>query len=165
MLSSIQSLAGLVGPPLSNEPNIWENRAGLGLVWIVLACLAPLLDGRRTRFQAGVCLVLLGFALGGAALLQWLPGFRLFRLPSRMILVAALPIALLAGRTVQALTTSEGLPLALRQRCRTLLVKITVVVLLLAGVFALAIVTQRHDMSLRFHPYWITLAITIPAAY
>ncbi len=165
LLSSIQSFSGLIGPPLSNEPNIWENRAGLGLVWVVLACLAPVLGGRRTRFQAGVCLVLLGFALGGAALLQWLPGFRLFRLPSRMILVAALPIALLAGRSVQALTTAEGLPLALRQRCRTFLVKITVVVLLLAGVFVLAIATQRRDMSVRFHPYWITLAITIPAAY
>jgi hypothetical protein len=165
LLSSIQSLAGLVGPPLSDEPNIWENRAGLGLVWFVLACLAPLLGGRRDRFQAGVCLVLLGFALGGAALLQWLPGFRLFRLPSRMILVAALPIALLAGRSVQALTTPEGLPLEQRQRCRTLLVKVSVIVLLLAGVFALAIVTQRQDMSLRFHPYWITLALTIPAAY
>ncbi len=165
LLSSIQSLAGLVGPPLSDEPNIWENRAGLGLVWFVLACLAPLLGGRRERFQAKVCLVLLAFALGGAALLQWLPGFRLFRLPSRMILIAALPIALLAGRSVQALTTAEGLPPELRQRCRTLLVKASVIVLLLAGVFALAIATQRRDMSLRFHPYWITLAFTIPAAY
>jgi hypothetical protein len=165
LLSSIQSLSGLIGPPLSDEPNIWENRAGVGLVWFVLACLAPLLGGRRTRFEAKICLVLLGFALGGAALLQWLPGFRLFRLPSRMILVAALPISLLAGRSVQALTTAEGLPLTLRQRCRTLLVKITVVVLLLAGVFALAIATHRHDMSVRWHPYWITLAVTVPAAY
>ena len=53
--------------------------------------------------RAVVCLLLVLFAIGGGLLLQRLPGFRLFQLPVRMLLIAALPVALLAGSTVQAL--------------------------------------------------------------
>jgi hypothetical protein len=167
-LDALRSLVGLVGPALSDEPNAWENRAGLTVLWLTLAVLAPLLGrGRagRLRYQAGVCLALVGFVLGGAIAVQWLPGFRLFRLPSRMYLVAALPVALLAGKTIQALLSDPGLKLVVRRQCRRVLVKITALVLFLAGVFALALTAKQGDVQGRFHPYWATLLITIPCAF
>lgn len=165
LTDAIQSLTGLVGPPLTDEPNPWENRAGLGILWLTCAVLAPLVAGRRARFEAGICLVLLAFVFGGSAVFQSLPGFRLFRLPSRMLLIAALPMALLVGRTVQAVLLPEGLHEVLRRQCRTVLVKITAGVLILAAVLALAVVTGRQDMHACFHPYWATLLVTVPGAY
>jgi hypothetical protein len=165
LLDGLRSLVGLVGPALANEPNWWESRAGVGVLWLTLAAAAPLVGGRRTRFQAGVLLVLVVFALGGAVTVQWLPGFSLFRLPSRMLLVAALPVALLAGRTVQAVLTGSGLDPALRARCRGLLLKVTAVVVVLAGVFALALRAKQGGLSAHFHPYWAALLVTVPAAW
>jgi hypothetical protein len=161
VLDGLRSIVGLVGPPLTDEPNAWENRAGFGIVWLTLAALAPLRGGRRVRFEASICLGLFLFALGGAALVQWLPGFRLFRLPSRMFLIAAFPVALLAGRTTQALFSGPGLPLAARLQFRKLLLKVTAAVLMLAGVFALAL-GARSDLHLQWHPYWATLLVTVP---
>src|SRR5205823_2423147 len=77
----------------------------------------------RVRFQAGVCLALLFFSLGGAVLVQWLPGFRLFQIPARMLILLALPIALLAGKTTQALMEHQWAP-ALRQQCRRMLSRV-----------------------------------------
>jgi hypothetical protein len=162
-LDGLRSVVGLMGPPLSDEPNGWENRAGLGILWVALAILAPSVGGPRVRYQAGVCLVLVGFALGGAAAVQWLPGFRLFRLPSRMFLVAALPLALLAGVTVNTLVGQAGADPVLRRRCRRLLLKITAVVLVLAAVFIVTLL-PRTDIQPRFHLYWATLLLTIPGA-
>ena len=47
------------------------------------------------------------FALGGAVLVEWLPGFNLFRVPTRMLVVAAFPLALLAGAATDALVRAE----------------------------------------------------------
>jgi hypothetical protein len=160
-----RSLAGLVGPALVEEPNGWENRAALGVLWLALVLMSPLLGGRRVRFEAGVCLVLLGFVVCGAAVFQWLPGFRLFRMPSRMYLVAALPAALLAGRTVQALVAAPGLDPDLRRRCRRILLQVAGVVLLLAVLFTVLVPLWHPDMRVRFHPYWATLLLTIPGAW
>jgi hypothetical protein len=165
LMDGLRSLVGLVGPPLSNAPNSWENRAGMGVLWLNLLVMAPLLGGPRVRYQAVVYLILLGFALGGAAALQWLPGFRLFRLPSRMFLVAALPLALLAGKTTQALLSGSAVTPTQRRRCRTTLVETTAAVLFLAGAFTFTLVTKRQDLGFEFHPYWVTLLVTVPAAY
>jgi hypothetical protein len=162
ILNGLRSLVGLVGPALSDEPNFWENRAGLGILWLALALAAPLAGDRRVRFQAGVCLLLVAFVLGGSMVFQSLPGFRLFRLPSRMFLVAALPVALLTGRTAQMLV--EGTAENVQGICRRVLVKTTAVVLLMIGAFTFTLNTQRGDMTVRFHPYWATLLVTIPAA-
>jgi hypothetical protein len=164
LLDSVRSLVGLVGPPLSNEPNCWENRAGLGLIWLALACMAPLVGGGRVRFQAVICLLLALFSFGGGIAFQWLPGFRLFRLPSRIMLIAALPVALLAGRTVQALV-DQGLGAnRLRQGGRRIVIKLSATVLFLAGFYAVTLYTQRPDLRVTFHPYWLTLLVTIPGA-
>jgi hypothetical protein len=164
LMDGVRSIVGLVGPPLTNEPNCWENRAGLGLLWLALAVAAPAAGSGRVRFQAGVFLFLIAFALGGAMAFQWLPGFRLFRLPSRMLLIAALPAALLAGTTVQALVAEESMTGALRGHCRRILLKIAGVVVVLAAVFTLTLGTQRPDVQVVFHPYWLTLLVTLPAA-
>jgi hypothetical protein len=99
------ALLGLVGPAWSGG---WEGHGGLGLLWVAAAIAAPLWYRGRVRFQAGVCLTIVVFSGGGAALFQWLPGFRLFQLPVRMLMLLALPVALLAGWTTQALLESRG---------------------------------------------------------
>src|SRR5262249_5016057 len=35
-MNGFRTLVGLVGPPLSDEPNSWENRAGVGILWFTL---------------------------------------------------------------------------------------------------------------------------------
>jgi hypothetical protein len=165
ILDGFRSLVGFVGPPLSNAPNSWENRAGIGILWLTLLVLAPMLGGPRARYQTAVYLVLVLFAVGGAAALQWLPGFRLFRLPSRMYLVAALPLALLAGKTTQALLGGSAVTPKIRRRCRMTLVKTTVAILFLAGAFAFTLAAKRTDTESEFHPYWATLLITVPCAF
>jgi hypothetical protein len=163
LMDGIRSVVGLVGPPLTNEPNCWENRAGLGLLWLALAIAAPAIGTSRVRFQAAVFISLVAFALGGAVAFQWLPGFRLFRLPSRMLLIAALPAALLAGTTVQALVAEESATDTLRAHFRRILLKLSGIVVLLAAIFALMLGTQRPDVQVVFHPYWLTLLVTLPA--
>jgi Bacterial membrane protein YfhO len=98
---------GLIGPPPGGLPTLlgWEFRTGWTVLWVATAAIAPgLARGRaRLKLQAGICLALIVFGLGGAALFQGLPGFRLFRIPSRMFLLTALPIALLVGAATQIL--------------------------------------------------------------
>jgi hypothetical protein len=112
---ALPTLMGLIGPGWRGG---WEDRGGLGPLWLAAAVAAPLLCGGRVRFQAGVCLMLVFFSAGGAALLQWLPGFRLFQLPVRMLMLLALPIALLAGQTTQALLAQTPAPAHLGGICR-----------------------------------------------
>jgi hypothetical protein len=164
LMDGVRSVVGLVGPPLTNEPNCWENRAGLGLIWLALAISAAAIGTGRIRFQTGVFFLLILFALGGATAFQWLPGFRLFRLPSRILLIAALPAALLAGTTVQALVERELGSERIARHCRQVLLKLAGAVILLAGMFALTLSTQRPDVQVAFHPYWLTLLLTLPAA-
>jgi hypothetical protein len=99
-LAAIPSILGLFGTGLTQT---WEDRANLGVIWVAAAVVAPLLCRGRPRYEGFACLALIAFALGGAALVQGLPGFRLFQLPVRMLMLLALPIALLAGRTTQIL--------------------------------------------------------------
>jgi hypothetical protein len=95
----------LVGPARNYAPpQSWEMQGGFGLFWLGAAAAAPLLAGGRARWQFGVLVGLIVFALGGAALLGWLPGFDLFRVPARMMLVAAFPLALLAGVATDAVS-------------------------------------------------------------
>ncbi|MBP3954543.1 hypothetical protein J8F10_04505 [Gemmata sp. G18] len=97
----------LLGPSLSySPPYSWEMQGVFGVYWLAAAVAAPLIAGKRARWQFGVLCGLVVFALGGAALIDWLPVFNLFRVPTRMLLVAAFPLAFLAGATTHALTQS-----------------------------------------------------------
>ncbi len=108
-----------VGPPRSeNFPQAWEIQGWMGLFWLAAAFAAPLLSRGRTVWHFAVFCGLLIFSFGGAVLIDWLPGFDLFRVPSRMLLITALPLALLAGRTTQSLMLSAWSPHSLLQLSR-----------------------------------------------
>lgn len=161
-----QTFLSLVGPALTDNPPtwIWEERSGLGIVIASAAAMAPVLcPTPRVRFQAGVCLVLVLFALGGALVLQWLPVFNMFRQPSRMLLIAALPIAFLTGVSTQALFTAPGPDREARRLCRLIL--LGMLVLAAAGASAMAYLIHLQNDAFLFHPYWGALLLTVPVMF
>jgi hypothetical protein len=104
----LRTAIALLGPSLSyTPPHTWETQGVIGVFWLTAAVAAPLCAQVRTRWRFGVLCGLVVFALGGAAFFEWLPGFSLFRVPTRMLLVAAFPLAFLAGVTTDAATRSE----------------------------------------------------------
>jgi hypothetical protein len=125
--NSIWLMLRLVGPSLTGGH--WEGRGGLGVLWIATAALAPVLRRGVVRYQAGIALVLVVFALGGGALLQKVPGFNLFQLHSRMLLPASFAVAVLAGTTVDALLTQP----AIRRRSRVVFIGAVLIAGLLAA--------------------------------
>jgi hypothetical protein len=100
----IREAVGLLfGPYRESTLVSWESQGGLGVLWVTAALLGAFPSRRRARWQVLVCALLLLFALGGGQFLERLPGFGLFRQPVRMMLIATLPLALLAGRGTEAL--------------------------------------------------------------
>ena len=99
------------------SPPTWEGSGGFGPVAFTLVLLAPLLQPGRFRWQMGCFAGLIVFSLGGAAVVQWLPGFRLFQIPVRMLLPAAFPAAFLCGASVESLVQN---PQRVRSRTKLL---------------------------------------------
>src|SRR5690348_4990371 len=116
----LRSILFLVGPALTAEPaNLqWEDRGGLALLWLFAAVAAGWLGRGRLRYRAGVAVLLLLFAAGGAVVVQGLPGFRLFRQPARMFAILGLPVALLAGAATQMLFLEDDAASDRPRRCR-----------------------------------------------
>jgi hypothetical protein len=142
-------------------PVDWEYRAGFGVLWVLAAAVAVALGkgNGRSGYQAGVLLLLVLFGLGGGALLGKMPGFRLFALPARMFLIAALPLSFLVGRATDML--SAGLSGEERERCRRVArgtVGLSCVVMILE-------VALTARAGLRFHPYWVALPALCAAAF
>jgi hypothetical protein len=164
VMGGLRSLLFLVGPALTDDPPqlAWEDRGGLTLLWLLAAALAPLVGQPRWRYRAGVAVALLVYGLGGAYLLQGLPLFRLFRQPARALVLLNFPIAVLAGYATEALFSPDTGP-ALRGRGRRLLVSLSVATLILSGGFALRMRLQGQELL--WHAYWLSLAVTLPAAY
>ncbi|HLN31854.1 MAG TPA: hypothetical protein VK395_29255 [Gemmataceae bacterium] len=175
LASAGPTLLGLVGPGWTEG---WEDRAGLGILWIASAVMALYLGSGRVRYQASLCLFLLFFSLGGAVFLQWLPGFRLFQLPGRMLMFLAFPIALLTGKTTQFLLDRQHLPAPAAQMCPRVLVRVLAICLLLsicaAGVSYLAwsrspdsggsFIAWLRQLPIRLQAYWLVLLFTAPSA-
>jgi hypothetical protein len=151
---TLPCILGMVGPGWTPT---WEDRAGLSLVWIAAALAAPLINPGRSRFYGLLCLSLLAFGLGGAALFQWLPGFRLFQIPSRMLMFVAFPLSLLAGQTTQALIAME--PAALGA-CRRLVLRVAFVGFLFAAVTALADQAMGSHERIATAAWWTNEAIS-----
>jgi hypothetical protein len=158
------TLVLLIGPPLMDGPGaLYEFRGAFGLLWIAFAAMAPAVNPSRARVPAVVCVLLILFALGGSQLFQALPGFRLFRLPSRMLLLAALPVAFLAGASVDGLMATPGPSSAVRRSCRLVLLLTAGAVGVILGSLLLRLKTD--EQTIRFQPYWILLLATVPCAY
>jgi hypothetical protein len=158
LLSSVYpSWLGVIGPSLVAHPD-WEGVAGLGLIWVMAAAAGTWLGGRKLWPRIVVCIGIFAFGLGGGLFLQNLPIFSLFRGPSRMLLLAGLPIAMLAGyatELVPAAVSSEP------QRRRLL---VLLVVVAAAGVIYTEFRLGRLPQESRgFRMYWPMLAITVPA--
>jgi hypothetical protein len=152
-------LLSLLGPSWTGPS--WEYRGGLGVLWLAAAAVAPVLRGGRVRYQAAVCLGLIVFAFSGAAGVQDLPGFRLFRQPTRMLLVAGLPLAYLAGVATDALFGEPGPTPAARHRARLALRT----VLLAAGVLIILEMDRVRGRGLRWQPYWVALPVLAAVGY
>jgi hypothetical protein len=158
-------LFGMVGPPPEGLPTMlrWEYRSGWTVLWVAMAFMAPAVcQGQgRILYQAAVCLGLVVFGLGGAVVFQGLPGFRLFQIPSRMFLLAALPIALLVGAATQALASG----LASEVWLRGTLVRVLIVVLMV-GLITTAILAWANGRApgTAVFAYWASLLVTLPLA-
>jgi hypothetical protein len=162
----VRSIQFFFGPALAVPPGAtplqWEDRGGFGVLWIAAAVLAPLLCPGRVRFQAGVAVALVLFAFGGCLLFQGLPGFNFFRQHARMLMIVAFPVAYLAGVSTQKLLTTDLMP---RQEKlgRQVLIRVLIAAAILTGGAAVKI--WLGGIPLRFHPYWVSLLLTVPLAF
>jgi hypothetical protein len=163
-MGGLRSLMFLVGPALTDDPPqlAWEDRGGLTLLWLLAAVLAWFGGPPRVRYQAAIAAALVLYGLGGAYLLQGLPLFRLFRQPARALTLLSLPVALLAGFSTEALFAPDTGP-ALRRRGRRLLIALSVATLILEGGFALRLFGEGKTPL--WHNYWLSLIVTVPAAF
>ncbi len=161
---SIRSLIQLLGPSPSGIQSVtsWESKSGIGVVWIVMALLATIVTTgtakRRASRESLVVLGLIVFAAGGSFALQGLQGFRLFREPGRMFLIAAFPLSLVAATSVEALLNSASAEL--RGRARRIAIRSFVALLVVLVASALS----SGIGPIKLHPYWLSLAATVPAS-
>jgi hypothetical protein len=164
LMGGVRSLLFLIGPALTREPPqlAWEDRGGLALLWLLSAVIAALVGPPKVRYQAGVAAALLIYGLGGGYFLQKLPVFCLFRQPARALLLLSMPVAFLTGFSSEVLVCRD-LGASARNRGRRLLRSLSVATLILAGGFALRLFLQNETP--RWHLYWLSLAITVPATF
>jgi hypothetical protein len=156
-VSALRLVLSLIGPGLL-RPN-WEYQGGFAVLWVAAAAVAPFLRSGRARFLVAVTILLVLFSLGVGILVQGLPGFNLFQLPVRMLLIVALPVALLAGHTTRALL---DLPDAMPRRR---IVRIVAVVLASCGLLIVGalLVSLLAGERPPIHLYWLLLPLTLPA--
>ncbi len=155
----VSTLLALVGPSRSySVPYSWESQGVFGLFWLGAATAAPLLGAARARWRFGVLCGLFAFSVGGAVLIDWLPGFDLFRMPTRMLVIAAFPLAYLAGTTANALVRSAwsaDARLALSRGFRR--------AVLFAGLpTILGLAFSQGDLSRAFVAYWLAVFVSLP---
>ena len=165
LAGGLQSLLFLVGPALTTDPvNVqWEDRGGVDSTVVVRGRGRGMAGRGRLRYQASVTVLLLIFAVGGAVVVQGLPGFRLFRQPTRMFVILSFPVALLAGAATQMLFVTGDSLTDRPRRCRRILIRLLCAIAILSGGFALR---QLLDgKAPRFHVYWVSLLLTVPAAF
>jgi len=153
-----------------------EAVAYLGLLPIVLAGWGLRRDDRRTWFLALVVLMALLFALGNATPLFELvyrlaPGMRYVRTPARVLIVASLALAILAGLGAQrlagrrvpwhdgvvlamaAITTASGIGLAILQRADR--ATLGLALMPFAALLVIGLVARQH---LHRRAAWLILA-------
>jgi hypothetical protein len=99
------AMGTLIGPIPDKvaEPIHWETRGGIGFTWAILAVVGIRLGGRKTLVPAIIAGAMLAYALGGSYFIDRLPGFNNFRMPTRMLLTLAFPVAYFAAIGVKSL--------------------------------------------------------------
>lgn len=155
---------GMIGPSLGYDPpRTWEMRALFGLFWLT-AALAAFALARRFRWQFWVFVGLIAFSLGGAVLVEWLPGFNVFRIPSRMLLVATFPLAFLAGATTDALV-KQNWDDASRKTLRRVFVGVVVCGVLPTAFYLFVSHQKEPDRGVwgHFVAYWVVVTLGLPA--
>jgi hypothetical protein len=163
---SLRTLLRTFGPsPGGVQPVVsWEPRSGLGAVWIAVACVSLAVTTgparRRAWWGLGIVVGMTVFALGGAAAVQTLPLFRLFRQPSRIFLLAAFPIADLAGLVTQSLLDRPTPSPSERRKARRVFTIAAIVMVVILTIAALSVGIR----NIRPHPYWFSLVVTLPLA-
>lgn len=134
----------------------WESAPYLGLLPLVLALAAPFLRRDRLTFGlAGAAVLCLALALGRSGGLYWLlwkfvPGFDLFRFPSRFLIPFAAFATLLAG---------VGADAVLRRLPRPHLVAAALVLLTAADLYRVNSAYQGY-----LSPEWFTPPSTVDVA-
>jgi len=149
------AMSTLVGqfPDRVAEGVHWETRGGIGFTWAILALVGARLGGRATKVPAYIAIGMLAFVLGGSLLFQHVPGFSAFRMPTRMLLTLAFPVAYLAGIAVQRLQD---------QWPASTLTGATVVVLVIAAVPGLVALyygmfPDLRQTNLGWRCYWLII--------
>lgn len=156
-----ESIAGLVGPSLKERA--WEDVFAVGLVWLMFAAAALFvcdLRARRVRLYLALVLGITLFAITRGRVAESLPVLRHFRLHFRAFMLVALPLALLVGAVMERIAAA----LAMRTLSRQRLAIPFVAVCLFAGV-AVILRMQRLEDPTYWHPYWTSLAITLPLTF
>jgi hypothetical protein len=151
------ALPRLCGPVPAPSGVWWEYQGGQDVLWLTAAILAPALCRGRVRWDAGVCLGLFLFGIGGAAFFNGLPGFRVFRFPIRTLVIAALPVAFLAGATTHALFETIPTP---RVRRRAIVLAVLTVVVALSLLAFNALTTPRTGAE-GVPAYWLALPVLL----
>jgi hypothetical protein len=153
------AMGALVGPfpDRAAEGIHWETRGGIGLTWAAMALVAVRLAGRPARVPALIAVGMLVYALGGSALVDRLPGFSTFRMPTRMLLTLAFPVAYLAGLGVQAVARDWSAP--------TLRGATTVAGMLAAVPGLLSMMAGQFPPPGTVNPGWRAYWLAVPAAW
>ena len=158
-------LARLVGPePVYLPPTIWESRLLVGAFWLALGVLAAPLTGGRRWWEFAVVLGLLAFTLVGGFVTHLLPGFQVFRNPSRMSLILVFPVAILAGDAADQLLKRRWDDLS-RKLVRWLAPAVVLLVIAPAiSCFGLVELGKGHPKPLwpPFVAYWIAVGVGFP---
>jgi len=149
------AMGALIGPFPDRvaEPVHWEARGGIGLSWAILALVAGRIGGRRTKIPVYIALAMLAFALGASLAFEHVPGFSAFRMPTRMLLTLALPIAYLAGVGVQRLRDEW------RTETMTAAMAIVLGVAALPGLIAIfgGTFPPLRETNLGWRSYWLII--------
>ena len=153
------ALPTLIGPfPERTAEGVhWETRGGIGFLWAVVALVGVGLGGRPARVPALIAFGMLVYALGGSVIVDRLPGFSTFRMPTRMLLTLAFPAAYLAALGVQALAR-EWSAAALRGAT-------AVVLIIVLGPGVLSALAGQFPKLSALNPGWRAYWLAVPAAW
>src|SRR5262249_38016522 len=152
----VHSLWTLIGPSLTDVS--WEGIYGVGLAYAMAAAAAMRFLPGRARVYAVALLGITLFAICNGGPGQSLPILRQFRGHFRAFMVAALPVALLAGALTDRLAAVVPNDAEIRQGIAWWMGGAALLCL-----FGIAWTAVDARTRLLPQPYWFTIPLTVPA--